>query len=112
MKWLILIWTIFCLYNCMSGMAQIGDMEAMSEAEKAGVGLGWAVGWVIWFLLWCVFAIPAYIIGRMFGSRKSVVVKSESKTTLCSSCGKYYEGIASFCPLCGVATGPQAPEKA
>jgi len=69
-----------------------------SDAKSRGKS---TVGAFIWSLLTFILLIvflPLWLIVR---PKSYPVDLIEKKPKLCAHCGKYYEGIPSFCPNCG-----------
>ena len=104
-KWVLIIWSIFCLLGAIAGMASVGGHigQLSDEAQKTGATIGLGCGMAMWVGIWAAIALPALIVYLVTGKKESVhvVVESDRISTLCKECGKYYEGKPSFCPNCG-----------
>lgn len=81
------------------------SLWAYQDANKRGEnGLLWAIA--IFFFL--IIFLPWYLIVRkpLASNMVANVPPQIGGSTLCHSCGKYYEGrAAAFCPLCGSLHG-------
>lgn len=61
--------------------------------------------WAIAVFCLAIVMFPIYLIIRKpishpLGEHSGV---PSQKPSLCSTCGKYYEGLAAYCPLCGAS---------
>ena len=63
-KWIIIIWSAFCLVGVVVGIGNVGKElnEGMNEFEQAGASLGIGCGLAIWIIVWAVIALPTLII--------------------------------------------------
>ena len=68
--------------------------DAKARGKSGGSAFMWSLGT---FLLLIIF-LPLWLIVRPKLSSELTVI---AKPKLCVHCGKYYEGIPSFCPNCG-----------
>ena len=86
-------------------IAAVAGVLVAKDANGRGMnGVGWGLGT---FLL-CIVFLPLYLIVRRpsISSAISLIPAAHSiRPVLCPSCGKYFEGAAAFCPLCGARQG-------
>lgn len=68
-KWITLGWTLLCVYFVFAGVANVGPVDGLNDAEKAGTAIGVGCGVGIIFIMWMVIALPAVIVWLV--SRKS-----------------------------------------
>ena len=106
-KWGAIVWSVFCLFGIITGLADVGQEldQPMTEIERAGAGVGIGCGMFIWVVAWAAVAGPALAVYSVSGKKsdtKQVVIHQQA--SFCSECGKYYEGQADFCPYCGKPT--------
>jgi hypothetical protein len=81
------------------GIALLVACLVSHDAGKRGMNtVGWGVG--TFFL--CIVFLPLYLI---FRSPRIVAPVLLPAPSLCSTCGKYSEGRATYCPLCGAVQG-------
>ena len=101
-KWITILWSLFCLFGVLFGIAEVGEElnQPMDEYEEVGTGLGIGCGMFIWFFVWAAIAGPAFMVWTMSG-KKEAKEEVPKESSLCSGCGKYYEGTPKFCPNCG-----------
>ena len=78
-------------------LAAIAGFFVGQDANKRGMN---GAGWGIATFLLCIFSLPLYLIVRKPLEYPSY---QAGKPRLCRACGKYYQGQAAFCPLCGVS---------
>jgi hypothetical protein len=83
-------------------VAIIGFFVAQDANKRGMNGPAWGFG----IFLLCIIFLPLYLIVRKpLLSDIASPPLPKGRPRLCSSCGKYYEGTAAFCPLCGAAQG-------
>lgn len=68
--------------------------DAKSRGKSTSSSFLWSLGT---FLLLIVF-LPIWLVVR---PKLSSEFKATEKPKLCAHCGRYYEGLPSFCPNCG-----------
>jgi hypothetical protein len=102
-KWVLILWSLFCLFGVLTGMANVGkSMEGKTGAEETGATLGLGCGMAMWVGIWAAIALPALIIFLVSGkSTPQISMTPTSSARLCANCGKYYDGTPKFCPNCG-----------
>jgi hypothetical protein len=61
-KWTTIGWTMLCFVWAISGVANVGDSEALNNAERAGQAIGVGCGLGLIFGAWMLVAIPAVIV--------------------------------------------------
>jgi hydrogenase-4 membrane subunit HyfE len=107
-KWVLILWSLFCLVGVFVGMANVGSTieKTSGEMERAGAGIGMGCAMAMWVGIWAAIALPALIIYLVAGKKEPirVSIEPEKQSTLCTSCGKYYAGKSRFCPNCGQPT--------
>lgn len=99
-KWGIIIWTIFCAIGVIAGIAEVSNISATGDAEKAGAAIGTAIGLGFWTLLWLIPTIGLGVIALVVKPSSN---KESQTANLCPTCGKYYSGSPKFCPNCGAS---------
>lgn len=106
-KWVAIIWSVFCFFGVIIGLANVGDkLNTGNQYEQAGSTIGVGCGLGIWLVLWLVITGPAIVI-YLVSSKNQTNSDSQNtsqKTELCAECGKYFTGKPKFCPHCGKAT--------
>ena len=107
-KWVLLGWSVFCLIGVVVGMANVGGtlQNSSSDMERTGTTLGLGCGMAMWIGIWGAIALPSLIIYLVAGKKQATMAFTEPvrKSSLCASCGRYYDGQPRFCPNCGQAT--------
>lgn len=102
-KWVVIIWSLFCLFGVIYGMANVGKhfRNTNNEYEMAStIGAGCGMG--MWVGIWLAIAGPAMLIYAVTGNKeKKAAIPMQRESKLCKECGKYYEGTQNFCPNCG-----------
>jgi energy-coupling factor transporter transmembrane protein EcfT len=68
--------------------------DAKSRGKENGIAFLWFLG--VFFLL--IIFLPLWFIFRPKKDSEIVIL---DKPKLCQECGKYYEGLPTFCPNCG-----------
>ena len=107
-KWILIIWSIFCLVGVVGGIANVGKtMQDMKSSDQGIAGVGVGCGMALWVGIWAAIALPALVIYLVAGKREPLAVNvlRDQSVRLCNGCGRYYEGTAAFCPNCGKAVG-------
>lgn len=79
-------------------IAFIVALWVFSDAKARGKSGGSAFLWFLGTFILLIIFLPLWLIVRPKLSSEFVVTE---KPKLCAHCGKYYEGIPSFCPNCG-----------
>lgn len=112
-KWVVILWSIFCLIGVIYGMAKVGERmgDLTTAPEQTGATLGMGCGMGVWVIFWIVVAGPAMFIYLISGKKEQKkpdpqIIERESH--LCTECGKYFEGNPSYCPNCGKPTNLRA----
>jgi membrane protease subunit (stomatin/prohibitin family) len=102
-KWIVILWSLFCLFGVIFGMINVGkNLDMKNEYERAGSTIGLGCGMGMWVGIWLAIAGPSmfiYAIASNKEKKTEIPMRRESK--LCKECGKYYEGNPNFCPNCG-----------
>jgi uncharacterized BrkB/YihY/UPF0761 family membrane protein len=102
-KFLIIGWTIFCLFGVIVGLIAVGSgPQPTTEAEKAGAAIGAALGLGFWAVVWFIPTVGLAVIALLVRPRElEATVPAQAPATLCPECGKYFAGKQNFCPHCG-----------
>lgn len=103
-KWVVILWSAFCLFGVIYGMANVGKElgNTKNEYEDAGAAIGLGCGMGMWVGIWLAIAGPGMFIYLIAGNKEKKAIPPVSKESkLCAQCGKYYEGSPNFCPHCG-----------
>jgi hypothetical protein len=102
-KWVVILWSLFCLFGVISGMINVGkNFDMKNEYERAGSTIGLGCGMGMWVGIWLAIAGPGmfiYVIASNKEKKTEIPIQREPK--LCKECGKYYEDSPNFCPHCG-----------
>lgn len=72
-----------------------------SDAKSRGKSSGSAFLWCLGTFLLLIIFLPLWFFLRP--KKESEIVIIADKPKLCLDCGKYYEGLPTFCPNCGQA---------
>lgn len=72
------------------------------DAVSRGLTSGIAIVWAIAVFLIMIIALPLWLVFRPKAIVSPVVTTVSRSPSLCSDCGKYYEGSPTFCPNCGI----------
>jgi membrane protease subunit (stomatin/prohibitin family) len=104
-KWVLIIWSVFCLIGIIAGLANVGNTvgKTSSDVETAGTAIGMGCGMGMLLVIWAAIALPALVVYLVAGKKETVRVQVEQdrSSTLCAECGKYHAGRSQFCPNCG-----------
>ncbi len=103
-KWVLILWSLFCLFGVVVGMSNVGkSMAGMNtDPERAGATIGFGCGMAMWVGIWAAIALPALVIFLVSGKAPpQIPTTPTSSVKLCPKCGKYYDGTPTFCPNCG-----------
>jgi hypothetical protein len=97
-----LVWTCFCFFGSCYGIMNVSQHTQGRElggAEAAGVG----IGMFMWMVLWAIPMVVMGIVALVSRPKPQVQIAAAASipASLCQHCGKYYQGQATFCPLCG-----------
>jgi hypothetical protein len=76
-KWGIALWTLFCLYGAISGIANVADQNKGNIGNAAAVGL--TIGLGVWAFAWFVPTTGAAVLYLLFG-RKWAATSTTSAT--------------------------------
>ena len=69
-----------------------------SDAKSRGKASGPALLWSLGVLLLLIIFLPLWFFLR---PKKESEIVIADRPKLCAECGKYYEGMPSYCPNCG-----------
>jgi hypothetical protein len=103
-KWVVILWSLFCLFGVVSGVVNVGKElgDSKNEYEEAGTTIGIGCGMGIWVGIWLAIAGPGMFVYLLVGNKeKKELLTVQKEPKLCTECGKYYEGNSNFCPHCG-----------
>jgi len=103
-KWVVILWSLFCLFGVIYGMVNIGKLaiNKNNEYERAGRTIGAGCGMGMWVGIWLAIAGPGMLIYAVTGNKEEkTAMDMQRESKLCKNCGKYYEGTQNFCPHCG-----------
>mgnify|MGYP000156851462 CR=1 FL=1 len=75
----------------------------LHDAKNRNMSTGSAIIWSIGTFALLIIFLPLYLLSRPQKQQQSIIVNNQTNNnrSLCPHCGKYYEGNAAFCPLCG-----------
>ena len=68
-KWAAVVWTLFCMYGCVTGMVETEKAIQGSEYEGAG-RVGQSIGFMMWLFIWGVPTGALGILAMVFRPRK------------------------------------------
>ena len=70
-KWIMIVWSIFCLGGVIIGLVNAGKEmpDGMGEFEQAGAAIGMGCGMAIWIIAWAVIVLPALIVWLVAGKK-------------------------------------------
>jgi len=70
-KWIMIVWSIFCLVNVISGLGLAGGTmsDDMGEIEKSGAAIGMGCGMGFWIIVWAVIVLPTLIVWLVAGKK-------------------------------------------
>lgn len=86
--------------------AVVGFLVAQDANKRGMSGVGWGVA----TFLFCIVFLPLYLLMRkplLSQSIPALQFAPQAPPRLCASCGKYHEGMPTFCPHCGAPQNPR-----
>jgi len=68
-KWVVILWSVFCLFGVIYGMANVGKElgNTKNEYEDAGAAIGLGCGMGMWVGIWLAIAGPGMFIYLIAG---------------------------------------------
>ena len=104
-KWVVILWSSFCLFGVGYGMINVskdlGNTTNENKTDWTSIGVGCGMG--MWVGIWLAIAGPGMFIYLLAGNKekKTEASTAQKESKLCAKCGKYYAGSPNFCPHCG-----------